>query len=200
LTVEILVLAGSTREGSFNRRLAHAAAAEARAQGAGVTHIELSDYELPIYNADLEAAEGLPENAAKLKDLFKAHRAVFIASPEYNSGVTPLLKNALDWVSRKGADEAGLQAYRGNVFAIGSAAPGAFGGMRSLLMLRQVLMVGTGALVIPEQVAVPRAGDAFGEDGSLADERAAGLLKKQIGRLIEVAEALYPAKSFAHVG
>jgi NAD(P)H-dependent FMN reductase len=192
LPVKILFLAGSTREGSFNRRLARAAAAEARAQGGDVTHIELTDHELPIYNADLEASKGLPETAVKLKDLFKSHRAIFIASPEYNAGVTPLLKNTLDWVSRKGTDEAGLQAFRGNVFAISSASPGMFAGMRSLLMLRQILMVGTGALVIPEQVAIAHARDAFAEDGSLTGERAAQMLKAQIARLIEVAGKLYP--------
>ena len=192
MTPKILIFAGSSREGSYNLKLARAAAAEARAEGAQVTQIELSDYPLPVYNADLEKAEGLPENAKKLKDLFKSHRAVFIASPEYNAGVTPLLKNTLDWVSRKGEDEAGLLAYRGNVFAIGSAAPGAFGGMRSLLMLRQILMLGAGALVIPEQVVVARAADAFADDGSLAVEATAKMLKSQISRLIEVAQALHP--------
>lgn len=191
LPVKTLFLAGSTREGSFNRRLARAAATQARAKGADVTHIELIDYELPIYNAELEESKGLPENAGKLKALFKSHRAIFIASPEYNAGVTPLLKNSLDWVSRKGTDEAGLKAFRGNVFAIASASPGAFAGMRSLLMLRQILMVGTGAMVIPEQVAVARAGSAFAEDGGLIDERAAQMLKTQIARLIEVADKLY---------
>ena len=192
MTVKILILAGSTREGSFNRRLACAAAAQARAQGAEITLVDLAEYDLPIYNAELEATQGLPGNAVKLKDLFKSHRGIFIASPEYNAGVTPLLKNTLDWVSRKGTDEAGLTAYRSNVFAIASASPGAVGGMRGLLMLRQILSVGIGALVLPEQVAVGRAGNAFAEDGRLTDERAAGMLETQLARLIEVAGALYP--------
>jgi chromate reductase, NAD(P)H dehydrogenase (quinone) len=194
LPVKILFLAGSTRKGSFNRRLARAAAAEARDQDADVTHIELSDYELPIYNADFEAVEGLPENAIRLKELFRTHRAIFFASPEYNAGVTPLLKNTLDWISRKGPDEATLRSFRGNVFAIASASTGAFAGMRGLLMLRQILMVGIGAQVIPEQVSVARANDGFAEDGSLKDERAAAMLTTQIARLIAVAEALYPGK------
>lgn len=192
MTVKILIMAGSTREGSFNGRLAHAAAAQARAQGANVTPVDLAGYDLPIYNADLETSQGLPENAVKLKGLFKSHRGIFIASPEYNAGITPLLKNTLDWISRQGTDEAGLTAYRGNVFAIASASPGGFGGMRGLLMLRQILSVGIGALVISEQVVVARAGNAFAEDGSLTDERAAGMLKTQIARLIEVAGALHP--------
>jgi NAD(P)H-dependent FMN reductase len=166
----ILVFAGSIRTGPFNARLAAIAAKELALAGAEVTHISLQDYPLPIYDGDLEASSGAPENAIKLKRMMMGHPGVFIASPEYNASVTPLLKNTLDWVSRvRQEGESGLEVYRTRVFAIAGASPGNYGAMRSLLHLRQILEVGLGASVIPQQIAVPRAMDAFEQDGSLKD-------------------------------
>jgi chromate reductase len=184
----ILVFAGSIRTGSFNARLAALAAKELGLAGAEVTHISLQDYPLPIYDGDLEAKSGAPENAVKLKQMMMAHHGVFIASPEYNASVTPLLKNALDWISRvREGKETPLAAYRNRVFAIGGASNGAFGAMRSLLALRQVLEIGCGALVIPEQIAVSRAAEAYDERDHLKDERTASLLRSVVRRLIDMA-------------
>ncbi len=185
---KILVFAGSIRTGSHNARLAALAAKELALAGAEVTHIGLVDYPLPLYDADREAQEGPPENAVKLKRMMSAHQGVFIASPEYNASVTPLLKNTIDWISRvREGREAPLSAYRNRAFALGAASNGAYGGMRSLLALRQALELGCGALVIPEQIAVMRASEAFDEMNSLKDERNARMLKIAAQRLIEMA-------------
>lgn len=189
----ILVFSGSIRSGSFNARLAAAAAAELARQDADVTLLSLADYPLPLYDGDLEAAEGQPPNALMLKRQFCAHQGLFIAGPEYNAGMTPLLKNAIDWVSRVREDgEPPLAAYKGRVFALGSASPGGYGGMRSQLAARQVLEVGCGALVIPESVAIPAAHQAFDESGNLKEERLRNLLAGCCRTLIERARQLAP--------
>jgi chromate reductase, NAD(P)H dehydrogenase (quinone) len=184
----ILVFAGSIRTGSFNASLAALAAKELALAGADVTHISLQDFPMPIYDGDLEAASGAPDNAIKLKRMMMTHAGVFIASPEYNASVTPLLKNTLDWISRvRDGRETPLAAYKNRIFALGSASNGAFGGMRSLLALRQVLEIGAGALVLPEQISVSRAADAYDEMGHLKDERTADLLRVVVRRLIDMA-------------
>jgi chromate reductase len=188
---KILVFAGSIRTGSFNARLAANAARQLALMDADVTHISLVDYPMPLYDADLEARTGQPENAIRLKQLFMAHGGIFIASPEYNASVTPLLKNTLDWVSRvREGREPPLAAYKDRVFALGGASNGAYGAMRSLLALRQVLEIGCGALVIPDQIAVPRAADAYDDKDYLKDEQTASRLKGVLQRLIDVTRQL----------
>lgn len=167
----LLFFAGSAREGSYNKKLARLGQHIAEANGIEAVFVDLRDYPMPLYDGDLEVAEGPPERARAFKALLQEYEGVFIASPEYNSSITPLLKNTIDWVTRvREKGESGLEVFKTRVFAIGSAAPGNFGGMRSLLTLRQVLEIGVGALVIPQQIAVPRAMQAFEEDGSLKDE------------------------------
>ncbi len=176
--MRLLFFAGSTREASYNKRLALLARHIAEANGIEAVFVDLKDYPMPIYNGDLEAAEGPPERARAFKALLGEYQGVFIASPEYNSSVTPLLKNTLDWVSRvKAKGETGLEVFKSRVFAISGASPGYYGAMRSLLTLRQILAVGIGALVIPEQLALPRAMDAFDEAGSLKDKAQQAMLK-----------------------
>lgn len=187
----ILVFAGSIRAGSFNARLAANAARELALLGAEVTRISLADYPMPIYDGDLESRSGPPENAIKLKQHFMAHRGIFIASPEYNASITPLLKNTLDWVSRvREGREVPLAAYKDRVFALGGASNGQYGAMRSLLALRHVLEVGCGALVIPDQIAVPRAADAFDDMDTLKDEQTMNRLRGVLQRLIDVTRQL----------
>jgi NAD(P)H-dependent FMN reductase len=184
----ILVFAGSIRTGSFNASLAALAAKELVLASADVTHISLQDFPMPIYDGDLEASSGPPENAIKLKRMMMTHAGVFIASPEYNASVTPLLKNTLDWISRvRDGKETPLAAYKNRIFALGSASNGRFGGMRSLLALRQVLEIGCGALVMPEQISVSGAADAYDDMGHLKDERSADLLRAVVRRLIDMA-------------
>jgi len=188
---KILVLPGSIRTGSHNGRLAALAVKEFTLADVEVTLLSLSDYPLPIYDADLESKAGPPHNAVKLKQMICAHRGVFVVSPEYNTSVTPLLKNAIDWVSRvRERGDPPLAAYKDRVFALGSASPGPWGGTRSLLALRQILAVGCGALVIGEQVSVPHAEQAFDMMDNLTDTRAAGALKTVAQRLIEVSRLM----------
>ena len=182
--MRLLFFAGSAREGSFNRKLASLARHIAEANGIEAVLAELKDYPMPIYNGDLEAKEGPPERACAFKALLGEYDGVFIASPEYNSSVTPLLKNTLDWVTRvKEKGETGLEVFRSRVFAISGASPGSYGAMRSLLHLRQILELGMGATVIPQQIALPRAMDAFEADGSLKDKAQQTLCKSVVEAL-----------------
>ena len=185
---KILVIPGSLRTGSHNLRLAALAAKELALLDAEVTRISLEDYELPLFDADLAAASGPPVAALKLRQVLVAHRGVLITSPEYSASVTPLLKNAIDWVSRvRERGEPTYAAFKGRVFALGSATSGGGGGIRSLMALRQILELGCGALVIPEQVSVPRAELAFDDDDNLKDEALAAALRAAMHRLVELA-------------
>jgi chromate reductase len=188
---KILVLPGSLRSGSHNVRLAALVTKELVLAEADVTRISLADYPLPIYDADLAQDKGPPVNALKLKQIVSAHRGVFIASPEYNASVTPLLKNAIDWISTvREPGEPQLAAYQNRVFALGAASPGRSGGMQSLLALRQILAVGCRALVIPDQLTVPNANSAFDEMDRLVDQRLAAQLKTVIRRLLDYARMI----------
>jgi len=168
-TVKILAFAGSTRRESLNKRLVGVAAEGAREAGADVTLLDLAELPLPLYDGDLEAAEGLPENARRLKELMIAHDGFLLASPEYNSSISGALKNAIDWASRRAEGEAPLAAFADKAAALMSASPGALGGLRGLVHVRAILG-NLGVLVLPQQKAVPRAHQAFTDDG-LADPK-----------------------------
>jgi len=168
----ILALAGSTRTGSFNGKALALAAAAATEAGAEMTVVNLKDYVLPLYDADFESEQGLPDAAKALKALFVAADGLLIASPEYNSSITPLLKNTLDWVSRaESDDEAPLQAFSGKTAALISASPGALGGLRGLVHLRAILG-NIGVLVLHQQAAVSSAHTAIGEGPDWSDAAA----------------------------
>jgi chromate reductase, NAD(P)H dehydrogenase (quinone) len=188
---KILILPGSTRAGSHNVKLAALAAKELTLLDVDVTRISLVDYPLPIYEADLDARTGQPANALKLKQMIMAHHGVFIASPEYSASVTPILKNAIDWVSRvRERGDPTYAAFKGRVFAISSASPGRAGGLRSLMALRQILELGCGALVIPEQVAIQHADSAFDDMDNIVDAGTANLFRTQLERLVEMARMM----------
>ena len=192
MPAKILAFAGSTRRDSFNRKLLPIAVAGAREAGVEVTVVELGDFPLPLFDQDLEAASGLPELAQQLKQLFLDHQGLLIASPEYNSSVTPLLKNTLDWVSRpSAAGEPGLSAFRGKAAGLISASPGALGGMRGLVHLRSILG-NIDVLVIPTQTAVSKAMDAFADDGSLKDAKQQASVKMVGQKLAELVKKLHP--------
>ena len=169
----ILAFAGSTRSGSFNKLLVRTAADAARAAGAAVTVVDLRDLDLPLFDQDLEAAQGLPSGAKQLKALLRDTDGLLIASPEYNSSITAALKNAIDWASRaESAAEPPLAAFRGKVAALLSASPGGLGGLRGLVHLRAILG-NIGVIVLPDQVSISAAHEAFDEAGGLKDERKA---------------------------
>jgi NAD(P)H-dependent FMN reductase len=189
----ILVFAGSARRDSLNKKLARVAADCAREAGAEATFVDLDDYPLPLYHGDLEAAQGMPENARRLRELFLAHDALLIASPENNSSVTALLKNTIDWLSRdlgdgKGADS-GLAPWRGKVAGLLAASPGGFGAVRALPHLRQILAT-LGVTVLGTQVVVPRAHEAFDGEGKLREARTAQSVQALAAAVAKAAAAL----------
>jgi chromate reductase, NAD(P)H dehydrogenase (quinone) len=188
---KILVIPGSLRTGSLNTKLAAVGAKELALAGADVTRISLEDYPLPLFDADLMTDSGPPPQAAQLKRMLTAHQGVFITSPEYSASVTPLLKNTIDWISRvRDSGEPSYAAFKGRVFAIGAAANSGNGGVRSLMALRQILELGCGALVIPEQISLPRAEQAFDEMDSLKDETLAAAVKNMARRLVDLASVM----------
>src|SRR3954447_11749610 len=170
MTPRILAFAGSLRRESYNKKLVPIAAKAVRDAGAEVTLIDLEDFPLPLFDQDLEAGQGMPENGAKLKQLFIDHDGLLVASPEYNSSVTAVLKNAIDWVSRPAPGEPPLVAFKGKVATLMSASTGALGGLRGLVHLRSILG-NIGVIVLPDQIAVARTHEAFQPDGSLSDPK-----------------------------
>lgn len=167
---KILAFAGSTRDGSFNKKLVKVAIGAAEEAGAEVTYLDLRDLALPLFDEDLEAREGLPPGGRRLKDLLLAHQGLMISSPEYNSSISGVLKNAIDWASRPAPNEAPLGCFVDKTAALLSASPGAFGGLRGLVTLRSILG-NIKVLVLPEQVTVPKANEAFDASGALKDPK-----------------------------
>lgn len=181
--MKVLVFAGSTRTASFNRKLAREVAALARAKGAEVTHLELGDYDVPMYNADLEA-RGTPADVMKLKQLFWEHPAWLVCTPEYNASYPALVKNTLDWLSSPVKTDPvwndDFRFSRGKVVGVLSASPGALGGLRSQSHLIPLLL-NLQCWVAPQTYALGRAGDAFDEQGRLKEESA----RKRAGSVID---------------
>jgi chromate reductase, NAD(P)H dehydrogenase (quinone) len=166
----ILALAGSLRRDSFNKKLVSIAVHGAREAGAEVTLIDLKDFPLPLFDQDLGAEQGIPEHGKQLKKLFSDHDGLLIASPEYNRSITAVLKNAVDWVSRPAPNEPPLVGFKGKVATLMSASPGALGGLRGLVHVRSILG-NIGVIVLPDQIAVAKAHEAFQADGSLKDPK-----------------------------
>ena len=187
--IRVLVVAGSTRTDAFSKKLARAAVRSVEQAGAQATLVDLRDYPMPLYDGDLETTGGLPEHAVRLRELLKAHDALLVASPEYNSSIPAVLKNALDWLSRPHAPEPGVSPYRGKVTALLSSSPGALGGLRGLVHLRQILQ-NVGCTVITEQFALGNAGAAFAADGALADAAQAKGVAGVVRRLIDITTRL----------
>ena len=185
----ILALAGSLRAGSYNRRLLGVAADGARAAGAVVTAIDLRDFPLPVYDADLESASGLPTAVLALKELFRAADGLLVASPEYNSAISGTLKNLFDWVSRPAPGEKPLACFKGKVAALCAASPGALGGIRGLASVRLILG-NLGVVLLPDQVALPKAAEAFDAEGNVVDPARRSSLMELGAALARAARAL----------
>ncbi len=175
---KIVAFAGSTRAASLNKKLLRVAADAAQAAGAEVTVVDLRDLALPLYDGDLEETSGLPEGARRFKTLLRESDGFLIASPEYNSSITGVLKNAIDWASRaESDDEPPLAAFRGKAASLMSASPGALGGLRGLVHLRSILG-NIGVIVLPDQVAVSAAHEAFDDAGKLKDAQRRAQIEK----------------------
>ena len=185
----VLAFSGSTRRDSFNRKLISAAAAALRDRGVDVMLVNLADYPMPIYNGDLEASDGLPENARRLRELARERDGYLISSPEYNSSFTPLLKNTLDWMSRNEQGQGSLDVYHGKTAALLGASNGQLGALRSILQLRWMLE-NIGVLVLPNVVAVSKAASAFGPGGELTDPTAIKRVQAQADAYAELLSKL----------
>ena len=186
--LKILVVPASLRTGSLNVRLAATAAAEFVQAGADVTRISLGDYPLPIYDGDLQAKSGVPKNAVNLKRMIGSHHGVLIVTPEYNSSLPPLLKNAIDWVTRvQESHETRGQVFRDRPYAIAAASEGRLGGSRCLAALRLIL-TGCGATVIPNQLALSFASEAYDDKDRLKHTSDSEALEAMVDQLIAVSQ------------
>ena len=184
----VLAFSGSARKDSFNSRLLTLVAEGASGAGASVTRLDLRDFALPLYDGDFEAASEFPAAAAKLRELLVAHDALLLACPEYNGGISPLLKNTIDWMTRAPGAKADPSLFPGKVAALCAASPGGLGGMRGLRWVRELLN-NVGVLVLPSQLTVSAAHKAFDASGALADARQ-GDAARALGRdLAQLAQA-----------
>jgi chromate reductase len=188
--LKILVIPGSLRTGSLNARLAAAAAQEFALAGVEVTRISLGDFPLPIYDGDLQTKSGVPKNAVNLKRMMAAHHGVLIVTPEYNSSVPALVKNAIDWVTRvHDAHETRGQVFRERTFAIAAASENRFGGVRALAALRLILSA-CQASVVPNQLALSFASEAYDDMDRLKHPADIEALKALVRQLIDIAQAM----------
>ncbi len=191
--LRLLALSGSERAGSLNRRLVDVAATAVARHGAQVEHLDLRSLALPLYDADLEKAAGVPDGARRLRDALRASDGVLLSAPEYNGFPTPLLINSFDWLSRlqaEGDAPAGLAVTTGKPLALFSASPGPMGGLRALNLTRQYLSMTIAMMPVPQQFALSRAGEAFDEAGALKDARQQASVESVVAALRRVAAAL----------
>jgi NAD(P)H-dependent FMN reductase len=191
----LLVIAGSSRAGSWNGKLAGAAAALARADGCEVRLLDLRELALPLYDADLESAGGVPDGARRLRAALLGSDALLLVSPEYNGFPPPLLVNAFDWLSRlraEGDAPAGLAATAGKPVALLAASPGPLGGLRAMNLLRQFLQMSFAMIVVPQQFALGHADQAFDDAGALVEPKARQTVHGVLAALQRLARALAP--------
>ena len=188
--LKILVIPGSLRTGSLNVRLAAAASYQFAQAGADVTRISLADFPLPIYDGDLQTKSGVPKNAVNLKRMIGAHHGVLVVTPEYNSSVPPLVKNTIDWVTRvQDGQESRGQVFRGRAFAIAAASESRLGGMRALAALRLILTA-CHAIVIPNQLALSFASEAYDDMDRLKHPTDIEALNALVRQLIDVSQRM----------
>lgn len=187
---KVLAFAGSARRESFNKKLVKIAAESAKTAGAEVTYLDLRDYDIPLFDEDLETQSGLPESVLKFKSLLKNHQGLLLSCPEYNGSITPLLKNALDWASRPepGEHPMALSCFKGKVAALLATSPGRGGGARGLGHVRDILEM-LGVTVLTEQVVIPSASHAFDERGTLHDEQQSQTIDEIAHQLVEAVSA-----------
>ena len=183
--VKVLTFSGSTRDGSYNKMLVREAGDMARQAGAKVTAIDLKDFPMPFYDADLEAKQKLPPSAKRLRQLMIDSDAIIISTPEYNASLPAVLKNALDWASRGEDGKPSRDAFKGKKFALMSASPGGLGGSRALAHLSAVIE-NVGGEVVTERLSIPQAHDAFDNKGQLKSSELKKQLQQEIDELLSV--------------
>jgi NAD(P)H-dependent FMN reductase len=182
--IKVLAFAGSLRRGSLNKMLVKQAIKGAEAAGAQVTYIDLRDFDIPVYDGDLEDKIVQPEGGFRLKKLFDEHDGFLLSTPEYNSSIPGALKNVIDWLSRQVEGERVYQQFDGKVCALMSASPGAFGAVRSATTTRAILSH-IQTIVIPPTINLPRADQAFNDDGTLKDPKMQHRVEKLGRQLVE---------------
>ena len=189
-TPKLLLISGSAREGSLNQRLVQLAGRKAQALGASVTSVDLRALNLPVYDDDLLARDGMPAGALKLRELFASHDGLLLSCPEYNALPTPLLINSFDWLSvvkAEGSLPGGTGATSGKPVGLLAASPGALGGIRQLPIVRTYLSTNFAMVAVPEQMALGSAGDAFDQAGNLTREPMDQLLDKVVASVVRQA-------------
>lgn len=186
---KFLVFAGSTRAESYNKKLAQLVHKKIHEQKIEVTYLDLRDFPMPLYDGDLEAEYGIPENALKFREILKDHQAFLICSPEYNSSISAVLKNAIDWASRPKSGEANLVCFIGKVVSLMSASPGKLGGIRGLVTVRSILS-NIGCIVLPDQLCIGSADKAFDEQGSLIDKSQHEMVNKITSDFIKLSQKM----------
>jgi chromate reductase, NAD(P)H dehydrogenase (quinone) len=194
--LNLLLLAGSARSGAFSARLRDVAQGLAAAAGANAQVLDLRALGLPLYDGDIEAAQGVPPGALQLREAIAAADALLIVTPEYNGFPTPLTINAFDWLSRVqavGDTPSGLATLAGKPVALLASSPGPLGGLRAMNLLRQFLGLTLGLLIVPQQYALGRAHEAFNEAGALKDAKAEQAVDNVVKALLRVAAALRDA-------
>jgi NAD(P)H-dependent FMN reductase len=189
MSVKLLVFAGSLRKDSYNKKLARVLANAAERLGAEVNYIELNDYPLPLFNEDDEANQGIHPNAITLKQMMNEADGFLITSPEYNGSYSAVLKNVIDWASRQAEGEGILESFKNKYAAIFATSPGAFGGLRGLSQLR-LLLSGIGTTVLSDQIAIPKAADAFDDQGLLVSEKRQQAIERVVAKLVETLSKL----------
>ena len=189
MSAKILAFAGSTRTSSYNKMLVGNAAKIAQEHGANVTTIDLRDYPLPLYDGDLETESGVPENALAIRKMMVARDGILLSCPEYNSSISAVLKNTIDWISRPVPNEPSLAAFTGKTAALLATSPGSLGGLRGLVAVRSLLS-NVGMIVIPKQYALGNAGKSFDENNILTNESALAGVTGVVEQLIHVTNNL----------
>jgi len=188
--VKIIAFAGSSRVESLNKRLVAFAADRAREMGVEVTLIDLREFPMPLYDGDLEKEEGIPPAADRLFQLMKEHQAMLLSCPEYNSSITPLLKNTIDWLTRPREGERPLAAFDRKAAALMSASPGTLGGLRGLVTVRSILG-NIGVFVLPNQIAVPKAHEVISKDGTIRDDQIEKRITSVVNDLVQASLKLF---------
>jgi len=191
--IKILAFAGSTRHASFNKKLARIACQLAADAGADTTYIDLKVYPMPLFDQDLEKEITLPESAIKIRSMMQRADGFLISAPEYNSSISAVLKNTIDWCSRQQANEEPLICFKNKVIGLLSASPGRLGGLRGLVTVRSVLTT-LGSIVIPTQVAIPTAHEKFTEDGYLIEDREQAMVENLVTELMAILNKLRVSK------
>lgn len=189
-TPKILAFAGSLRTGSFNKKLVKVAIKSAETAGAEVTYLDLRDYPFPLYDGDIESSDGIPEVVTKVKEIMFAHDGLLISSPEYNSGIGGVLKNFIDWTSRAAQGEKPGACYSGRVASLMAASPGGLGGLRGLVHVKMILG-NMDVIILPDQLALSKAHEAFNEDGTLKDEKMQAWAERLGRNLVETLKKLH---------